>query len=132
MCFLVIDKSNVLTLLLDSRVGLSWLILWMVLKYCSAFIAATVIIYIPQLLQTRIIQINDCRIYHYLLISLSYSEHKAILIEIPLIDYAALLRKILTRGRESSQHVQDLASKVCGGEQQLSCSTENPLEFAAL
>ena len=45
--FLVIDNSKVLTLLLDSRVGLNWFLLWMVLMYCSAFIAATVNIYIP-------------------------------------------------------------------------------------
>ena len=45
--FLVIDRSKLLTLFLDSRVGLSWLLLWMVLMYCSIFIVATVIIYIP-------------------------------------------------------------------------------------
>jgi len=43
---------------------------------------------------------------------------------LPLFENAALLRKILTWGRESSQQVQDLASKVGGGEQQLSCSPE--------
>ena len=46
VCFLIIDRPKVLTLL-DSRVGLSWLLLWMVLMYCSIFIVATVIIYIP-------------------------------------------------------------------------------------
>ena len=43
---------------------------------------------------------------------------------LPLFENAALLRKILTWGRESSQQVQDLASKVGGGEQQRSCSPE--------
>jgi hypothetical protein len=43
--------------------------------------------------------------------------------------FAALLRKILTRGRESSRQVQDLASKVSGGEQQPSCSPETALQF---
>jgi len=43
---------------------------------------------------------------------------------LPLFKNAALLRKILTWGRESSWQVQDLASKVGGGEQQRSCSPE--------
>jgi len=41
---------------------------------------------------------------------------------LPLFEIAALLRKILTWVRESSRQVQDLASKVGGGEQQRSCS----------
>ena len=41
---------------------------------------------------------------------------------LPLFENAALLRKILTWGRESSRQVQELASKVGGGEQQRSCS----------
>jgi len=41
-----------------------------------------------------------------------------------LFENAALLRKILTWGRESSRQVQDLAIKVGGGEHQLSCSPE--------
>ena len=43
---------------------------------------------------------------------------------LPLFENAALLRKLLTWGRESSRQVQDLASKVGGGEQQRSCSPE--------
>ena len=43
---------------------------------------------------------------------------------LPLFENTALLRKILTWGRESSRQVQDLASKVGGGEQQRSCSPE--------
>ena len=39
-------------------------------------------------------------------------------------ENAALLRKILTWGRESSRQVQNLASNVGGGEQQRSCSPE--------
>ena len=39
-------------------------------------------------------------------------------------EMATLLRRILTWGRESSRQVQDLASKVGGGEQQRSCSPE--------
>ena len=42
----------------------------------------------------------------------------------PLFENAALLRKVFTWGRESSRQVQDLASKVSGGEQQRSCSPE--------
>ena len=42
---------------------------------------------------------------------------------LPLFENAALLRKILTWGRESSRQVQDLVSKV-GGEQQRSCSLD--------
>jgi hypothetical protein len=41
----------------------------------------------------------------------------------------ALLREILTWGRESSRQVQDLASKVGGGEQQRSCSPETSLQL---
>ena len=48
---------------------------------------------------------------------------------LPLFENAALLRKILTWGRESSQQVQDLASKVDGGEQQRSCSPETSLQL---
>ena len=45
---------------------------------------------------------------------------------LPLFENAALLRKILTCGRESGRQVQDLESKVGvgGGEQQRSCSPE--------
>ena len=41
----------------------------------------------------------------------------------------ALLRKILTWGRESSRQVQDLACKVGGGEQQRSSSPETSLQL---
>ena len=41
-----------------------------------------------------------------------------------MFENAALLRKSLTWGRECSRQVQDLASRVGGGEQQLSCSPE--------
>ena len=43
---------------------------------------------------------------------------------LPLFENAANLRKLLTCGREVSRQVQDLASKVGGGEQQRSCSPE--------
>jgi len=46
-----------------------------------------------------------------------------------LFENATLLRKILTWGRESSWQVQDLASKVGGGEQQRSCSPETSLQL---
>jgi len=46
-----------------------------------------------------------------------------------LFENAALLRKILTWGRENSRQVQDLASKVGGGEQQHSCSPETSLQL---
>ena len=48
---------------------------------------------------------------------------------LPLFENAALLRKILTWGRESSRQVQDLVSKVGGGEQQRSCSPENSTQL---
>ena len=48
---------------------------------------------------------------------------------LPLFENAALLRKILTWGRESSRQVQDLASKVGGGEQQRSCSPVTSLQL---
>jgi len=48
---------------------------------------------------------------------------------LPLFENAALLRKILTWGRESSRQVQDLASKVGSGEQQGSCSPETSLQL---
>jgi len=41
-----------------------------------------------------------------------------------LFENAALLSKIVTWGRERSRQVQDLVSKVGGGEQQRSCSPE--------
>jgi hypothetical protein len=41
---------------------------------------------------------------------------------LPQFENAALLREILTWGRESSQQVHDLASNVGGGEQKRSCS----------
>ena len=47
---------------------------------------------------------------------------------LPVFENAALLRKILTWGRESSWQVQDLVSKV-GGEQQRSCSPETTLQL---
>jgi len=46
-----------------------------------------------------------------------------------MLENAALLRKILTWGRESSWQVQDLASMVGGGEQQHSCSSEASLQL---
>jgi len=46
-----------------------------------------------------------------------------------LFENSALLRKILTWGRESSRQVQDLASKVDGGEQQRSCLPETSLQM---
>jgi len=46
-----------------------------------------------------------------------------------LFENASLLRKILTWGKESSRQVQDLASKVGGGEQQRSCSPETSLQL---
>ena len=46
-----------------------------------------------------------------------------------LFENAALLRKILTWGRESSQQVQDLASQVGGGEQQRSCFPKTSLQL---
>ena len=48
---------------------------------------------------------------------------------LPLFGNAALVRKILNWGRESSQQVQDLASKVGGGEQQRSFSPETSLQL---
>jgi hypothetical protein len=48
---------------------------------------------------------------------------------LPLFENAALLREILSWGRESSRQVQDLASKVGGGEQQRSCSPEISLQL---
>ena len=48
---------------------------------------------------------------------------------LPLFENATLLRKILTWGRENSRQVQDLASKVGGGEQQRSRSPETSLQF---
>jgi len=54
------------------------------------------------------------------------SQHTEFL---PLFENAALLRKFLAWGRESSQQVQDLASKVGGGEQQRSCSPETYLQL---
>jgi len=53
------------------------------------------------------------------------SQHTEFL---PLFENAALLKKFLTWGRESSRQVQDLASKV-GGEQQRSCSPETSLQL---
>ena len=47
---------------------------------------------------------------------------------LPLFENAALLRKILIWGRESRQ-VQDMASKLGGGEQQRSCSPETSLQL---
>ena len=46
-----------------------------------------------------------------------------------MFENAALLRKILIWGRESSRQVQDLASKVGGGEQERSCSLETSLQL---
>jgi len=46
-----------------------------------------------------------------------------------LFENVALLRKILTWGRESSRQLQDMASKVGGGEQQPSCSSETFLQL---
>jgi len=48
---------------------------------------------------------------------------------LPLFENATLLRKILTWGRKRSRQVQDLASKVGGGEQQRSCSPETSLQL---
>jgi len=48
---------------------------------------------------------------------------------LPLFENAAVLRKILTWGRENSRQVQDLASKVGGGEQQRSCSPKTSLQL---
>ena len=48
---------------------------------------------------------------------------------LPLFENAALLREMLTWGRENSQQVQDLASNVGGGEQQRSCSPETTLQL---
>jgi len=48
---------------------------------------------------------------------------------LPLFENVALLRKILTWGRENSRQVQDLACKVGGGEQQRSCSPETSLQL---
>jgi hypothetical protein len=48
---------------------------------------------------------------------------------LPLFENAALLREILTWGRESSRQEQDLASEVGGGEQQRSCSPETALQL---
>jgi len=48
---------------------------------------------------------------------------------LPLFENAALVRKILTWGKESSGQVQNLASKVGGGEQQRSCSPEVSLQL---
>ena len=48
---------------------------------------------------------------------------------LPLFENAALLREILTWGRENNQQVQDLACKVGGGGQQRSCSPENSLQL---
>jgi hypothetical protein len=48
---------------------------------------------------------------------------------LPIFENAALFREILTWGRQSSRQVQDLASKVGGGEQQRSCSPETALQF---
>jgi len=48
---------------------------------------------------------------------------------LPLFENAALLRKILTWGRESSRQLQALASKVGGGEQGSSCSPETALQL---
>jgi hypothetical protein len=47
----------------------------------------------------------------------------------PLFENADLLRKILTWRRESSRQVQDLASRVGGGEQQRFCSPETSLQL---
>jgi hypothetical protein len=47
----------------------------------------------------------------------------------PLFENAALLREILTWGRDSSRQVQDLESEVGGGEQQRSCSPETCLQL---
>jgi hypothetical protein len=46
-----------------------------------------------------------------------------------LFENAALLREILTWGRESSWQVQDLVSKVGGGEHQRSCLPETSLQL---
>jgi len=46
-----------------------------------------------------------------------------------MFENATLLREIWTWGRESSRQVQDLASKVDGGEQQPSCSPETSLQL---
>ena len=54
------------------------------------------------------------------------SQHTEFL---PLFENTTLLRKFLTWGRESSRQVQDLASKVGGGEQQRSCSPETSLQL---
>jgi hypothetical protein len=48
---------------------------------------------------------------------------------LPLFENASLLRYILTRERESSRQVQDLASKVGDGEQQLFCWPETSLRL---
>jgi len=48
---------------------------------------------------------------------------------LPLFENATLLRTILTWERENSQQVQDLVSKVDGGEQQRSCSPETSLQL---
>jgi hypothetical protein len=54
------------------------------------------------------------------------SQHTEFL---PLFEKAGLLREILTLGRESSRRVQDLASKVSGGEEQRSCLPETSLQL---
>jgi len=48
---------------------------------------------------------------------------------LPLFENVALLRRILTWGRESSRQVQGLATTVGGGEQQRSCSTQTALQL---
>jgi hypothetical protein len=48
---------------------------------------------------------------------------------LPLFENDALLREILTWGRESSRQVRDLASKVGGGERQRSGSPETSLQL---
>jgi hypothetical protein len=48
---------------------------------------------------------------------------------LPQFENATLLREIFTRGRESSRQVQDLASKVGGGERQPSCSPQMSLQL---
>jgi hypothetical protein len=56
------------------------------------------------------------------------SIHKLHIEFLPLFENAALLRDILTWGRESSRQVQELAGKVGSGEQQRSCSPETSLQ----
>jgi hypothetical protein len=48
---------------------------------------------------------------------------------LPLFENAAILREILTWGREGSWQEQDLESEVGGGGQQRSCSSETALQL---